>query len=235
MAKSTKSMIDIVNLSKSYSGPDGTVSALRDISISLDSGEFLAVQGPSGCGKSTLLFAAGTMLTPGSGTVNIDGKDPYIVSPDKRAEIRVRNIGFVFQEYFLIPYLNAYENILIPSLAVKNKNNKRETSAKKENQKRAAGLLKSFRLEGRKNHKASELSSGERQRTAIARALFNCPKILLADEPTGNLDRENEEIVLNYLQDFANQGGTVLMVTHSERAAGYASREIHMRNGKILN
>lgn len=219
-------MIDICNIAKSYRGPDGPVAALDDVSIRVDNGDFLAIQGPSGCGKSTLLLSVGTLLTPDRGIVSLDGIDPYTLPREKRAAFRANHIGFVFQEFFLLPYLTVLENVLVPSLGLAG------TAADTE---RATSLLALFQLDHRTNHKPAELSSGERQRTAMARALFNNPTVLLADEPTGNLDRENERVVLMHLQDFARNGGAVLMVTHSERAAGHAFREVHLDHGRIIN
>jgi ABC-type lipoprotein export system ATPase subunit len=146
------------------------------------------------------------------------------MTPDERAQFRASNIGFVFQQFHLIPYLSVIDNVLAPSGALPDQNVNG----------RAQELIERFNLSARSDHKPSELSTGEQQRTAMARALLNNPMLLLADEPTGNLDKENAMIVLNYLWEFAESGGAVLMVTHSEEAASYAHRTIHLANGKVL-
>ena len=167
------------------------------------------MQGSSGCGKTTLLLIAGGLLKPDSGKVLMDNRDFYTLSSEKRAQIRALRIGFVFQQFFLIPYLNVLDNILSASLGVKTKQTKE----------RAMELIKHFDLENRINHFPSELSTGERQRVALARAVFNKPKLILADEPTGNLDAKNAAIVVSYLKEFAKKGSAVLLVTHSTKIA----------------
>lgn len=216
-------MLEVQNLSKIYSGPNGPLNAVDNVSLHIKTGEFLAVQGPSGCGKTTLLLSIGGLQTPDKGNVIVEGKNIYRMKPDDRARFRAANIGFVFQQFYLIPYLNVMDNILAPSMALPHL----------EAGKRAGELIERFKLTERSSHKPSQLSTGERQRTAMARALLNNPKLLLADEPTGNLDKENTDIILNFLSEFAKSGGTVLMVTHSEQAAAYADRELHLKNGKV--
>jgi len=218
-------IIDIRSVSKLYKGPDGIVRALDVVTLSVDRGEFVAVQGPSGCGKTTLLLAAGGLLAPDKGDVVVDGRNPYRMSPDERARLRASEIGFVFQRFHLVPYLSVLDNILAPSLAVR----------RSDAEARARELITRFNLTGRESHVPSELSTGERQRTALARALLNEPAILLADEPTGNLDPENASIVIDAFTGFAASGGAVLMVTHSDAAAGHAHRTIRLRDGKIAN
>ena len=216
-------MIEIKNLCKTYTSRGNKVAALENVSMTVKPGEFVAVQGPSGCGKTTLLLAAGALLMPSSGTVTVDGKDPYALSAENRARFRGTTIGFVFQQFHLVPYLNVEENILAASLAGP-ANGARA---------RANALMAHFQLMGRARHVPSELSVGERQRVALARALLNQPKVLLADEPTGNLDGENAEIVLGHLAEFAQQGGCVLLVTHDARAGRYAARTVRMRQGRV--
>jgi putative ABC transport system ATP-binding protein len=218
-------MLDVKNVSKQFRGANGVVSAIDDISLQAKAGEFLAVQGASGSGKTTLLLAAGGLEAPDKGEIKVDKLNPYQMAADARAKFRAANIGFVFQQFHLIPYLSVKENVMAPSLALKNA----------EAQRRAQELIEWFKLQDRSGHKPSELSVGERQRVAMARALLNTPKLLLADEPTGNLDQENADIILSYLTEFAKSGGSVLMVTHSEQAAHYADREIHLKNGKLVN
>jgi len=216
-------MLDVSNISKHYRGPDGVIRALDGVSLRVEPGEFVAVQGPSGCGKTTLLLAAGGLLAPDEGEIRIDGIDLYSMPPDERARFRASTVGFVFQQFHLVPYLSVLDNILAPSLAL----------PKPGTRERARALIEHFNLSGRERHVPSELSTGERQRAALARALLNEPKLLLADEPTGNLDRTNAETVLSYFAEFAGSGGAVLMVTHSERASACATRTIRLEEGRI--
>ena len=216
-------MLDVQNLSKIYHSLDGLLKAVDNISFHIKGGEFLAIQGPSGSGKTNALLCIGGLQSPDGGQVIVDGEDPYSMTPDERARFRASTIGFVFQQFYLIPYLSVIDNVLAPSVALPN------LGARKH----ALELIERFNLNDRMGHKPSELSTGEQQRTAIARALLNNPKLLLADEPTGNLDKENAETVLKCLKDFAQSGGAVLMVTHSEQAAAYAQRKICLRDGRI--
>ncbi len=217
-------MLEFKNISKWFEGPDGKVTALDKVSLSVSPGEFLAVRGPSGCGKTTLLLTAGGLLRPNSGQVNLDGHDPYAVSPEKRSQMRARMIGFVFQQFHLIPYLTVRQNILAPSLAL---------PAKEANQ-RTQELVSRFGLDDRAGHVPAQLSTGQRQRTALARALLNKPKIILADEPTGNLDEGNADIVFGYLSQYVAEGGCVLLVTHDVRAAAHATRILQMVDGRLI-
>ncbi len=216
-------MLELTDIHKTYRGRDkGDVAAVDGISLNLNKGEFVAVQGPSGCGKSTLLLIAGGLLSPDSGRVTVGGEDPYVLSPNARAALRARKIGFVFQQFHLAPYLSVRENIMAPDLA----------SGDQHGAGRADELMEEFGLTGRAAHLPGELSTGERQRVALARALFNRPGLLLADEPTGNLDPENTHIVLGRLREIAEQGAAVLMVTHHESAAKAADRVERLRAGK---
>jgi putative ABC transport system ATP-binding protein len=183
----------------------------------------VAVQGPSGCGKTTLLLAAGGLLQPSNGRVLIDGQDPYAFSPEQRARFRGQKIGFVFQQFHLIPFLSVLDNILAPTLAF-------PTPDAPEH---ARELIAHFGLQDRVHHVSASLSTGERQRTALARALLNRPKLLLADEPTGNLDGDNGVIVLNCLAEFAKNGGAVLLVTHDSAAVQAAHRVVCLCEGKL--
>ena len=216
-------LVDIQDARKTYQGASGQVLAVDGVSLSVDGGEFVAVQGPSGCGKSTMLLLAGGLLAPESGSVQIGGKDPYALTADARSKFRADNIGFVFQQFHLVPYLSVLDNVLAPSIA----------TGSKDAEQRARELLDRFGLSHRLEHTPGELSSGERQRTALARALLNEPKVLLADEPTGNLDTENATEVLKHLREFAASGGAVLLVTHDSQAAAAADRVIHLRDGKL--
>jgi putative ABC transport system ATP-binding protein len=217
-------LLQIEGLSKSYAGPRGTINAVDEVSLAVGAGEFVAVQGPSGCGKTTLLLAAGALLRPTQGRVLVNSEDPYALSSGQRARFRAVNVGFVFQQFHLVPYLDVLDNILTPTLALDVNGGARA---------RALDLAARFGLTERLHHLPAALSTGERQRVALARALLNKPKLLLADEPTGNLDAENGQIVLRCLAEFARDGGAVLLVTHEPGASDYASRIVKMNGGKI--
>ena len=197
---------------------------MEDVSLTVAAGEFVAVQGPSGCGKTTLLLLAGVLLKPEGGEVLLQAQNLYQLSSGQRARFRAANIGFVFQQFHLVPYLSVLDNILLPTLAM---------APDGDAQARALALAGQFRLTDRLHHVPAALSTGERQRTALARALLNRPKLLLADEPTGNLDRDNAVVVLDALAGFARAGGAVLLVTHDVNAAGLASRALHIRQGRM--
>jgi ABC-type lipoprotein export system ATPase subunit len=217
-------MIVFDGVAKTFQGGGQAVSALSDITFRVPSGEFVTVRGPSGCGKSTLLLIAGGMLHPSQGRVQIADCDPYALSSSQRAAFRAETIGFVFQQFHLLPYLTVLDNVLAPTVA------RRLPDARR----RANELLERFGMQSRATHLPGELSTGEKQRTALARALLGNPKVLLADEPTGNLDDENGQVVLTALADFASQGGSVLMVTHDARAAGSATRGLLLRDGHLI-
>lgn len=216
--------ISLQDVTKTYRGRGRSVTALSDVTVEAGQGEFVAVQGPSGCGKTTLLLVAGGLLAPDAGKVTVQGRDLYALGPEERARFRAAEVGFVFQQFHLVPYLSVLENVLSPTLAFP------MTDA----QKRARELLARFDLEGRADHLPPELSTGERQRVALARAMLSNPRIILADEPTGNLDERNSEQVLQALAGFADEGGTVLLVTHSRSAADCAARRVLMENGRLV-
>jgi putative ABC transport system ATP-binding protein len=218
-------MLEFQNLSKRYPGPAGTVRAVEEISLTVSAGQFVAVQGPSGCGKTTLLLMAGGLQRPDAGQVLLEGQNPYSLSPEARAALRARAIGFVFQQFYLVPYLNVLDNVLTPSLAW-------DVPQAKE---RALELIDRFQLSARVRHVPAELSTGERQRTALARAMLARPQLLLADEPTGNLDSANADIVLRSMADFAKTGGCVLLVTHDERIAKSADRIVRLHQGRMVS
>jgi ABC-type lipoprotein export system ATPase subunit len=217
-------MLEFENVSRWFNGTQGKVTALESVSFSVQRGELLAVRGPSGCGKTTLLLAAGGLLRPSSGQISLDGQDPYQLNPEQRSQLRARMIGFVFQQFHLIPYLTVRQNILAAALAVPGK----------EAGTRASYLIKQFGLDARAEHVPAQLSTGERQRTALARALLNEPKIILADEPTGNLDEDNARTVFGYLSQYVNDGGCVLLVTHDAQAAAHATRTLQMSQGQLV-
>lgn len=217
-------MINCEHLTKTY---DQQVTALDDISLQLETGSFTALQGPSGSGKTSLLYTLSGLLRPSSGVVKIGDTSLYDVSESDRAKLRAENIGMIFQNFHLFPYLNVLENVILPT-----QNGTIETEVAV---KRAKDLLNKVDLSGRISHHPSKLSAGECQRVAFARAILTQPKILLADEPTGNLDNENSDIVLDLLKDYASQGNIVVMVTHSDHAAAKTDQILKLSTGKLVS
>jgi len=214
------------NLSKTYKIGKLDVPALRGVSLDVQRGEFVAIMGPSGCGKSTLLHLLGGLLSPTSGSIFIDGEDLSKVSDAKRTDIRRRKIGFVFQRFNLFPTLTADGNL---KLAEKIHTGNGGGSAERRRE-----VLSLLRLEDKMRHKPLELSGGEQQRVALARAIVNNPAIILADEPTGNLDTENSAIVLEMFRELNSKyQQTIIMITHNPEAAAVCSRIIRMRDGHI--
>ena len=216
-------MIVLENVGKTYHTRTGTVKALRDINLSIGKGRFLVVCGPSGSGKTTLLMIIGAMLRPTNGVVSIERRNLCEMSVRERARLRADNIGFIFQMFHLIPYLNVFENVVLAGGA----------AGKSKNAAYAEGLLSQLGLTERAFHKPAQLSAGEKQRVAIARAMFNRPRIILADEPTGNLDPDNAAAVLGYLSEFHRTGGTVILATHELQAHKFADKVIYLRDGVI--
>jgi len=218
-------MVVLENIVKTYRRRRGDVKALSDINLQIEKGEFVVVCGPSGSGKTTLLMTIAAMLRPTSGSVCVEQNNLYTMSIRDRAKFRAGNIGFVFQMFHLVPYLNIIENVALAGGVAS-----QSGGAVKANE-----LLKRLGLAERAFHRPSELSAGEKQRAAIARALFNRPKIILADEPTGNLDPDNAASVIGYLSEFHHSGGTVILATHGTEAEQFADRIIHLHNGSIDN
>ena len=217
-------MLHLENVTKAYSTRSGEVKALDEVSVKIESGEFVVLRGPSGSGKTTLLMTLAGMLRPTAGDVRFAEASIYEMSIPKRAAYRANNVGFVFQMFHLVPYLNIAENIALPAAGCTNRSGKV-----------AHELIEHFGLSGRNLHKPAQLSAGEKQRVAIARAMFNDPKIILADEPTGNLDPKNAKIVLEHLSDYHKEGGTVVVVTHGVGAEEFADRIIDLDEGRIAN
>lgn len=222
-----KTILKTENLTKSYKIGKMEVPALRGVSIDINEGEFVAIMGPSGCGKSTLLHLLGGLLSPTSGSIIIDGEDLSKVSDAKRTDIRRRKIGFVFQRFNLFPTLTADGNLRLAEKIYSgdggNAANRRE-------------VLRLLKLEDKMHHKPLELSGGEQQRVALARAIINSPAIILADEPTGNLDTENSEIVLEMFRELNEKyNQTIIMITHNPEAAAVCSRIIRMRDGQVVS
>ena len=222
-------MLQLNRVKKTYTNKKQQIFALRQVTLQADKGSFVAICGPSGCGKSTLLFAAGGLLRPDSGIVKIEETNLYMISADQRAQYRAIKIGFVFQQFHLVPYLNVLDNILAASLALKGINQQMKINLRN----RALELIEHFGLIDRLLHVPSKLSTGERQRTALARALLNQPRLLLADEPTGNLDDKNTEMVCQHLATYTDNGGIVLLATHDQRVASYAHKIVQMSDGTI--
>ena len=219
-------MIEIRELKKIYHVGDVDVHALRGVDLSVARGEFLSVVGPSGSGKSTLFHILGGLTPPTSGSIHIDGRDLLKMTDSERTELRKTTVGFVFQKYNLLPTLTAADNIAIA----------RDIAGRgHEPDPQFQESLKLLGIEGRLHHKPRALSGGEQQRVAIARAIVNHPAILLADEPTGNLDTENSNIVLDLLRNLNDRlGQTILMITHNPEAAAYGNRTVRMRDGCIV-
>lgn len=214
------------NLTKSYNVGRLDVLALRGVSIDVEQGEFVAIMGPSGCGKSTLLHLLGGLLSPTSGSILIDGEDLAKVSDAQRTDIRRRKIGFVFQRFNLFPTLTAEGNLKLAE--------KIHTGGSGGSSDKRREVLRLLKLEDKMHHKPLELSGGEQQRVALARAVVNSPAIILADEPTGNLDTENSETVLNMFRELNSEmGQTIVMITHNPEAAAVCSRTIRMRDGLV--
>jgi len=218
-------MISIRALRKTYHVGEVDVHALRGVDLDVQSGEFVAIVGPSGSGKSTLFHILGGLTPPTSGTVHIAGRDLLGMSDAQRTELRKNSVGFVFQKYNLLPTLSARDNIEI-ARDIAHKNGPLDPQF--------VEVLKLLGIAGRLDHKPRALSGGEQQRVAIARAIVNHPAILLADEPTGNLDTENSNAVLALLRDLNERlGQTILMITHNPEAASYGHRIVRMRDGHI--
>ena len=217
-----KIMIDIKGIKKSF----GSLEVLKGIDLTIDGGEVVSIVGPSGAGKTTLLQIIGTLDRPDAGTVHVDSVDVTTLSRRKLADFRNRHIGFVFQFHQLLPEFSAIENIMIPAYIA-------GTSTKNARQ-RAEELLRFMGLSDRKHHKPNELSGGEKQRVAVARALVNSPAVILADEPSGSLDSKNKEELHQLFFDLRNQyGQTFVIVTHDEQLAAITDRTIHMRDGLL--
>ena len=219
--------LQLTHVSKSYSTAAGNLSILVDVDLTLARGEALAITGPSGAGKSTLLYIIGTIDSPSAGSVRVLGQDPFALKAPALARFRNTNIGFVFQEHYLLPQCTVVENVLIPTLAGKGADASAED--------RARMLLERVGLRERLRHRPAELSGGERQRVAICRALINRPPLLLADEPTGNLDRHTAQSVGTLLLELAREENAMLIVvTHSVELAERLPRHCELVDGKLV-
>jgi putative ABC transport system ATP-binding protein len=222
----TAPIVEARNVSRVFPMPAGPVAALRDVSLRIAAGEYIGVVGPSGCGKSTLLHVLGCVDVPTSGEIRFQDRDVGALADADRSRLRLREIGFVFQRFFLLPMLTAWENIELPQAEA--------GVSRTERRSRTAELLAYVGLSARAGHRPSELSGGEMQRVAIARALANRPRLLLADEPTGELDQATGEQIVALLDRLHADGTAVVVVTHDPAVAARAHRLIRMRDGRIV-
>ena len=220
-------MIKLDNITKIYSTEEVQTTSLNGVSLEIKEGEFVAIMGPSGCGKSTLLNIMGLIDTPTTGTYLLNGKDVSTLTENERTDIRKGVIGFVFQSFNLIDELNVNENVELPLLYM--------GVPAKERKERVLEVLRRMNMSQRGKHLPSQLSGGQQQRVAIARAVIGNPKIILADEPTGNLDSKNGLEVMELLSQLNAEGTTIIMVTHSQHDATYANRIINLYDGQIID
>lgn len=220
------SLINLVSVKKAFNSNGASFEALKGIDLSIDRGEFVAVTGESGSGKSTLLSILGGIAAPTSGEVVVDGIPIYGLHSERLADFRRQYIGFVFQQFHLIPYLNAVENVMLPFSVVRGSNGIRE---------KALECLSVVGLGGKAGRLPSELSGGEQQRVAVARAIVNAPPIILADEPTGNLDTKTGEEIFGLFEKLNAQGHTVLVITHNPALSSRTKRTVHLRDGLVVS
>ena len=225
---SSSHLIDIENLNKVFYTDEIETHALSDISLHIDTGEYVSIAGPSGCGKSTLLSILGLLDTPTSGSYRLNGVPVEDIDVHERARIRNQEIGFIFQAFNLIGELSVAENVAMPLVY-------REGVSKAERLRLAEAALERVAMAHRLHHYPAQLSGGQQQRVAVARALVGDPKILLADEPTGNLDSRNGEAVMALLEELHAHGATICMVTHDPRYAEFAQRNVHLFDGRIVD
>ncbi len=221
-----ESSIVLDNVNKSYSLRDYELHVLQDISVDIKKGDFIAIKGPSGAGKSTWMNMIGSLDVPSSGNILLDGADLSNLSESELAVLRGKKIGFVFQNFNLIPNLSAFDNISLPLIFQDIEKDKRKEITNE--------ILEKVGLTKRSSHKPSELSGGERQRVAIARALVNNPEIILADEPTGNLDSKTGKEIMNLLINLNKEGKTLIVITHDDNIAKLAKRVVKLKDGKII-
>ena len=223
-------VIETADLTKVYGKGDVAVHALRGVSMTVDHGEFVAIMGPSGSGKSTLMNLLGCLDRPTDGTYLLEGEDVSRLNKEKLAGIRNRRIGFIFQSYNLLPRLTAVKNVMMPLMY-----NGHQNLSEREMLERAVHTLEAVGLGDRMDHRPNELSGGQQQRAAIARALVNDPSLVLADEPTGNLDTKSGDEIMALLRQLHQDGATIVMVTHSAHDAANAERIIALRDGRVID
>jgi putative ABC transport system ATP-binding protein len=220
------SLVELSHVTRIYNGAAAPVSALAGIDLRLEEREFVALMGPSGCGKSTLLSVLGTMNPPTSGRIDIDGIDVYRLGVERRADFRREYLGFVFQNLFLVPYLTAIQNVMLPLAAASVSSTRQRDMARE--------ALERVGLDGKAQRLPRDLSGGEQQRVAIARAIVNQPPLILADEPTGCLDSGTGRSIMELFLELRDAGLTIFMVTHDATIAGYASRRLAMHDGRLV-
>lgn len=220
-------MLALKNIKKQFQNGEEVVTAINDVSLIIKKNEFVAIMGSSGSGKSTLMNVLGCLDTPNSGSYHLDGQDVAALTDDKLSEIRNRHIGFIFQTFHLLPKLDVTGNVKLPL--------RYSDISENEANARADTLIERVGLSHRKFHKPFEMSGGQRQRVAIARALINQPSVILADEPTGNLDSKTSGEIMDLLTELHQAGQTIVMVTHEDEIASYAQRIIRMKDGVIIN
>ncbi len=217
--------IEAQQIAKQYGKGDGAVTALKEVSFTIDAGEFVAVMGESGSGKSTLLSIVGTLNSPTAGRLMVDDVDIYALGKNARADFRRESIGFVFQNFNLIPYLTLAENVMLPLATVRGKRAKKRTMA--------MGALERVGLSQKTDRLPSQISGGEQERVAIARAIVGRPPIILADEPTGNLDSKTGKEIMGIINTLNSEGMTIIMVTHNSDYAAYAHRVLRVADGRL--
>jgi len=221
-------MLELRSVTKEFTNNrKETVAALKGIDLAVNEGDFLSIVGPSGSGKSTLLFLIGALMEPTNGEVLFRGENIYDSPSSHRSELRLNKIGFMFQTFNLIPYLSALDNVAVPAVLA--------NGSRKDALERAGRLLERFGLRARLDHRFSELSVGERQRVALCRSVINGPEVILADEPTGNLDPGMTREVMTLFRELNNKGQTIIVVTHEEEVASYAKRVLHLKDGELAN
>lgn len=218
-------LVELENIVKTYKQADRNIEVLKGVSLSIDSGEFIALQGPSGSGKSTLMHILGLLDRPSRGRYLLRQQDVSALSDNALSAIRNRTVGFIFQTFYLIPYVSAVENVMLPGLYSR--------TAARELRHRAEQILDQLGLGDRMHFRPSQLSGGQQQRVAMARALVNDPQLLLADEPTGQLDSQTSGEIMRLIAEIHEQGRTVVLVTHDDEIAGYARRRIRLSDGLI--
>ncbi len=221
-----ETIIKLENLKKIYGKDDDNILVLNDVTYNFSKGKFYCINGKSGSGKSTLIQILGLLISPTEGKIYIDDKEIKKITEDEKADIRSKKIGFIFQSYYLNPLMTSYENVMLPMYLNNN-------MSKEQKRKKAYELLKKMDLESRETHFPKELSGGEQQRVAIARALVNDPDIILADEPTGSLDSENEENILQILKKLSKQGKCIIVVSHSKEVKKYADIILTIKNKSL--
>jgi putative ABC transport system ATP-binding protein len=220
-------MIEIKNLKKSFKDGDSETQVLKGVDFKAETGEFIAIMGRSGAGKSTFLYQMSLLDNPTSGEILIDGKDVLSMTSEERTYFRLTNLGYVFQDYALLPEMTALENVALPLLM--------QDIPEEEAYKKSKEALVRVGLEKRLNSLPSKMSGGEQQRVSIARAIAHRPKILFADEPTANLDNESSRIVLDFFKELHKEGQTIIMVTHEPEYSKFAQRVVHLNDGKIIS